>query len=102
MTLDNASNNNTMLKEFPLIVPEAPTIGMDYQIRCFGHILNLAVKAFLSLFDLSAKAVKADTVSSEMMIKVVMRRVVLMRMLMSSRRMKGPSVMLGIGLKLLS
>lgn len=62
MTLDNASNNNTMLKELPLIVPEAPTIGTDYQIRCFGHILNLAVKAFLSLFDSSAKAVKADTV----------------------------------------
>lgn len=62
ITLDNASNNNTMLKELPLLVPEAPTIGTDYQVRCFGHILNLAVKAFLSLFDYSAKALKADNV----------------------------------------
>lgn len=66
MTLDNASNNDAMLKELPLIVPEAPTIGTDYQIRCFGHILNLAVKAFLSLFDSSAKALKADRSSDEL------------------------------------
>lgn len=63
---DNASNNNTMLKELPLIIPEAPTIGTDYHIRCFGHILNLAVKVFLSLFDCSVKALKADNVAVDL------------------------------------
>lgn len=62
-TVNNASNNDTMLKELPLPIPEAPTVGTDYHIRCFGHILNLAVKAFLSLFDCSPKALKADDVS---------------------------------------
>lgn len=64
-TLDNASNNDAMLKELPLLLPEAPTLGTDYHIRCFGHVLNLAVKAFLSLFDYSAKARKADRVDDE-------------------------------------
>lgn len=64
-TVDNASNNDTMLKELPLLIPEAPTIGTDYHIRCFGHILNLAVKAFLSLFDCSPKALKADGAGAE-------------------------------------
>ena len=57
-------NNDAMLKELPLRLPEAATVGTDYQIRCFGHILNLAVKAFLSLFDSSAKALKADSAAA--------------------------------------
>lgn len=49
-----------MLEELPFLLPESTTVGTDYHIRCFGHIINLAVKAFLSLFDSSPKAVKAD------------------------------------------
>lgn len=60
MALDNASNNTTMLQELPLLLPPDATVGTTYQIRCFGHIINLSVKAFLSLFDSSAKAIKAD------------------------------------------
>lgn len=60
MTLDNASNNDRMLKELPHLLPATATVGTDYQIRCFGHILNLCVKAFLVLFDTSKKARKAD------------------------------------------
>lgn len=60
MVLNNATNNTTMLQELPLLLPPDATIGTTYQIRCFGHIINLSVKAFLSLFDSSAKAIKAD------------------------------------------
>lgn len=49
--MDNASNNDAMLKEIPSFLPVAATVGTDYQIRCFAHILNLVVKAFLSTFD---------------------------------------------------
>lgn len=59
MAMDNASNNDKMLKELPHLLPDAP-VGTIFQIRCFGHIINLVVKAFLSLFDSSAKALKAD------------------------------------------
>lgn len=59
MAMDNTSNNDKMLKELPHLLPEAP-VGTLFQIRCFGHIINLVVKAFLSLFDSSAKALKAD------------------------------------------
>ena len=59
---DNASNNDKMLQELPTLLPSTATAGTEYQIRCFGHILNLCVKAFLSLFDTSEKAVKADSV----------------------------------------
>lgn len=60
MALDNASNNTAMLQELPLLLPPDATVGTTYQIRCFGHIINLSVKVFLSLFDSSAKAIKAD------------------------------------------
>lgn len=59
MAMDNASNNDTMLKELPNILPAHVSVGTEYQIRCFGHIINLVCKAFLSLFDTSKKALKA-------------------------------------------
>ena len=58
---DNASNNDKMLQELPTLLPSTASVGTEYQIRCFGHILNLCVKAFLSLFDTSEKAAKADS-----------------------------------------
>lgn len=54
-----------MLQELPHLLPESATVGTDYHIRCFGHIINLAVKAFLSLFDSSAKALKADAAADK-------------------------------------
>lgn len=55
IALDNASNNLKMLQELPHLLPESATVGTDYHIHCFSHIINLAVKAFLSLFDSSPK-----------------------------------------------
>ncbi|THU75485.1 hypothetical protein K435DRAFT_600608, partial [Dendrothele bispora CBS 962.96] len=50
IAMDNASNNDTMLQELPNLLPSDATVGSDYQIRCFGHILNLVTKAYLKLF----------------------------------------------------
>ncbi|KAE9389071.1 hypothetical protein BT96DRAFT_835427, partial [Gymnopus androsaceus JB14] len=60
MAMDNASNNDKMLQELPHQLPPDAPIGTLFQIHYFGHIINLVVKAFLSLFDSSAKALKAD------------------------------------------
>ena len=65
MALDNASNNDKMLKELPHLLPSTAAVGTDYQIHCFGHIINLCVKAFLALFDTSKKALKADGESQQ-------------------------------------
>lgn len=54
-----------MLQQLPHLLPNSATVGTDYHIQCFGHVINLAVKAFLSLFDSSAKALKADLASDE-------------------------------------
>ncbi|THU77327.1 hypothetical protein K435DRAFT_702637 [Dendrothele bispora CBS 962.96] len=40
-----------MLKELPNLLPSTSMTGTNTQIRCFGHIPNLAVKAILSIFD---------------------------------------------------
>jgi hypothetical protein len=47
--LDNASNNDAMLAHIPSNLPSDSVVGSTTQIRCFGHILNLAAKAFLSI-----------------------------------------------------
>ncbi|PIL35261.1 hypothetical protein GSI_01986 [Ganoderma sinense ZZ0214-1] len=54
VTCDNAANNKTMLKEMHILVPEFR--GNETRVRCFGHVLNLVVKAILSQF--TARAVK--------------------------------------------
>ncbi|KAJ2926565.1 hypothetical protein H1R20_g10525, partial [Candolleomyces eurysporus] len=51
ITLDNASNNNTSMEE---ICDELRALGIPFdaagnRIRCFPHIINLAVKAGLGL-----------------------------------------------------
>ncbi|KAK5996238.1 Putative AC transposase-like protein [Cladobotryum mycophilum] len=45
-SLDNASNNDTAMASLATKY-EWTDKGSDRRIRCFGHILNLAVKAFL-------------------------------------------------------
>ncbi|EUC65081.1 hypothetical protein RSOL_496520, partial [Rhizoctonia solani AG-3 Rhs1AP] len=55
ITLDNASNNNTMMEELTRLIRAE---GYDFdkegnRIRCFPHIINLAVTAFLDALDLT-------------------------------------------------
>ena len=45
VTCDNVANNRTMLKEMHVLVPEFH--GNKMHVRCFGHVLNLVVKASL-------------------------------------------------------
>ena len=48
-TLDNASNNDTALQHISsyLTAINIPFNSIQRRLRCFGHILNLVVKAFL-------------------------------------------------------
>jgi hypothetical protein len=66
MALDNASNNDSLLRRLPEHVPTDASVGTEFQIRCYGHIINLCVRAFLSLFDFSKKAKKANTAGTLM------------------------------------
>ena len=54
VTCDNAANNRTMVKEMHMLVPEFH--GNKMRVRCFGHVLNLVVKVFISQ-DLRAPTV---------------------------------------------
>jgi len=56
VTLDNASNNDTMIAELENLLDEFP--GAANQTRCFTHILNLVVKSILRQFDVPKS--KAD------------------------------------------
>jgi hypothetical protein len=57
-TMDNASNNDKMLDKIESLLPSSSMSGRTTQVRCFGHILNLAAKAFLSVFNKPIKARK--------------------------------------------
>ena len=50
ITCDNASNNDTMIKELANLIDEFP--GPVNQTRCFTHVLNLVVKSIIRQFDL--------------------------------------------------
>ncbi|KAF8754797.1 hAT family C-terminal dimerization region [Rhizoctonia solani] len=59
ITLDNASNNNTMMEELLQLIRAK---GYDFdeegnQICCFPHIINLAVTVFLDALDVTATVV---------------------------------------------
>jgi hypothetical protein len=61
VVLDNATNNDTMLGAF---ARHLETLGMPFdpethRLRCTGHIINQAVKAFL--FGNSAEAIRDET-----------------------------------------
>jgi hypothetical protein len=49
MTCDNASNNDTLIKELAELVDDFP--GAAAQTRCFAHVTNLSAKSFLHSFD---------------------------------------------------
>jgi len=44
-TVDNASNNDTLVDELSILIPSFG--GREYRVRCFAHILNLVVKVSL-------------------------------------------------------
>ncbi|PIL32936.1 hypothetical protein GSI_05054 [Ganoderma sinense ZZ0214-1] len=54
VTCDNASNNAKMLKEMKKL--NADFRGPDARVRCFGHVINLVVKAILSQFGQKVKS----------------------------------------------
>jgi hypothetical protein len=52
--MDNAGNNDTMIKHFSRILQVDHDIKYDYKlhrIRCQGHIINLSVQSFLFVTD---------------------------------------------------
>jgi hypothetical protein len=65
VAMDNASNNDTMISELEHLLPPTAIAGPSTQIRCFGHILNLAVKALLKVFDKPKKADPEDEAEDE-------------------------------------
>ncbi len=48
ITCDNASNNDTMLKELMVLIPSFR--GAASQTRCFAHVVNLVVKSIMGQF----------------------------------------------------
>ncbi|KAF8751058.1 hAT family C-terminal dimerization region [Rhizoctonia solani] len=67
ITLDNASNNNTMMEELSRLIRAE---GYDFdeegnRIRCFPHIINLAVTAFLDALDVTGDKYLASRYNSD-------------------------------------
>ncbi|THH15466.1 hypothetical protein EUX98_g9461 [Antrodiella citrinella] len=58
ITGDNATNNDTLVAELELLLPN--WYSMLARIRCLAHILNLIVKAILSLFAAQRRAASSD------------------------------------------
>lgn len=58
MVSDNASNNDTtvyhLYSSFAIDGAVSASDAMPYRLRCYGHILNLAAKAFLFGKDANA------------------------------------------------
>ena len=61
ITCDNASNNDTMIKELANLIDEFP--GPANQTWCFTHVLNLVVKSIIRQFDLP-KSKKDDVLNA--------------------------------------
>ncbi|KAF5317564.1 hypothetical protein D9619_013219 [Psilocybe cf. subviscida] len=60
LTCDNASNNNTMVRELDILLPSFQ--GTKTQVRCFAHVLNLVAKAILAPLATKAKTKKDSPV----------------------------------------
>ncbi|KAF7296800.1 Dimer-Tnp-hAT domain-containing protein [Mycena indigotica] len=61
---DNASNNDTMMESLVELMPKGARLDLTTRIRCFAHVLNLVVKAILSLF-VPPKGAKRMTAEEE-------------------------------------
>lgn len=49
ITVDNASNNNSMVAALATAIPTFP--GSPNHVRCFAHIINLVAKTLIRQFD---------------------------------------------------
>lgn len=57
ITLDNASSNVKMLKDLTrMLLQEGITFSEKQGLRCFDHILNIAVQAFISVIEPKRKS----------------------------------------------
>jgi hypothetical protein len=64
LTLDSASNNDTLIAHLPTLVPSFA--GEASQIRCFNHVLNLVARTITRQFDVPrAKADAALAVAEQ-------------------------------------
>ncbi|KIP05872.1 hypothetical protein PHLGIDRAFT_14237 [Phlebiopsis gigantea 11061_1 CR5-6] len=63
ITADNASNNATLVAELDTRLGSAN--GVETRVRCLAHILNLVVKAIISVFTRKRKAAADDDSESE-------------------------------------
>jgi len=68
ITCDNASNNDTMIRELANLLDDFP--GPANQTRCFTHVLNLVAKSIIRQFDLPKS--KGDGTSDEAMEELMM------------------------------
>jgi hypothetical protein len=66
VTLNNASNNNTFLKELANICKKKTSISiMKNWVRCLAHIMNLAVQEILK-YVRAGEAEEEDIILSEL------------------------------------
>ncbi|TFK79535.1 hypothetical protein K466DRAFT_471603, partial [Polyporus arcularius HHB13444] len=49
VTVDNAANNDTMIKSLAKCIPGFQ--GTFHHVRCFAHVIQLMVKSLLRHFD---------------------------------------------------
>jgi hypothetical protein len=62
ITTDSASNNIRMMKELSILLQDDGVTwdGLAHHIRCLSHVINLAVKAFLSNLKISQVSDEED------------------------------------------
>jgi hypothetical protein len=53
ITLDNASNNDRLIKKLPELVQSFA--GEAAQVRCFNHVINLTARMIVRQFDVPKK-----------------------------------------------
>jgi hypothetical protein len=62
VTCDNASNNDTMMKELADTLTGFSTVN---RTRCFAHILNLVAKSLLKQFDVKLDKKRDDDLNDD-------------------------------------
>jgi hypothetical protein len=75
--VDNASNNDTALVEISRRIQEKGYPSFDPvtdRLRCFGHVLNLVVKAFLWGNNVTAFELEANDINDELAAMIAWRQ----------------------------
>ena len=78
ITGDNASNNDKLCKSLQNLFKNDESVELDWKthlIRCFPHIVNLAVQSFLSKFQKEKEDVDNSPNENEMDVSNLLRRV---------------------------